>query len=112
MSVISRISAFLYHVFIVPEEIPLFQELFVDKNPYYTEETGGYWYLDGSFVALEYNEDFKRELEAYKYYSKRHKKDILLPKLIECFDLFCLENTSKDVIITTVPLHILSYLKR
>ena len=112
MSVFSRISAFLSHVFLVPEETPVFQELFVDKNPYYQEETGGCWYLDGSFVALEYNDEFKRELEAYKYYSKRQKKDIFLPKLIECFNLFCLENTDKDTIITTVPLHMFSYLKR
>ncbi len=112
MLVLSRIQTFLSHVFLVPEETPLFQELFVDKNPYYREEIGEYWYLDGSFVALEYDENLKKELEAYKYYSARYKKDIFFPKLTECFDLFCLENTNQDTIITTVPLHIFSYLKR
>lgn len=63
-------------------------------------------------MALEYTDELKTELEAYKYYSKREKKELFLPKLIECFELFCLENTDRDAIITTVPLHFLSHLKR
>lgn len=63
-------------------------------------------------MALEYTDYLKKELEAYKYYSKKEKKDLFLPKLIECFNLFCLEGIDKDAVITTVPLHIFSYLKR
>lgn len=63
-------------------------------------------------MALEYTDELKTELEAYKYYSKQEKKNILLPKLLECFELFCLENVDRDAIITTVPLHFFSRLKR
>lgn len=63
-------------------------------------------------MALEYTDELKSELEAYKYYSKQEKKDIFLPKLFECFELFCLESPDKDAIVTTVPLHLFSYLKR
>lgn len=107
-----RIRTFLAHVFLLPEVVPFFQELFIDKNPHYKEIMEEYWYLDGAFVALEYTDELKKELEAYKYYSKQEKKDIFLPKLLECFELFCLESTDKNAIITTVPLHLFSYLKR
>lgn len=63
-------------------------------------------------MTLEYTDNLKAELEAYKYYSKREKKELFLPKLLECFELFCLENTDKYTIITTVPLHFFSHLKR
>ncbi|MDD5377033.1 MAG: phosphoribosyltransferase family protein [Candidatus Gracilibacteria bacterium] len=108
----SRIQQFLSHIFLLPEEPIIFQELFVDKNPNYKEGLGDYWHLDGAFVALEYTDELKTELEAYKYYSKQEKKNILLPKLLECFELFCLENVDRDAIITTVPLHFFSRLKR
>lgn len=108
----SRIQQFLTHVFLSPEEPIIFQELFIDKNPHYKESLWEYWNLDGTFVALEYTDELKTELEAYKYYSKQEKKELFLPKLKECFDLFCLENTDRDTIITTVPLHLLSYIKR
>ena len=108
----SRIQQFLSNVFLMREESSLFQELFIDKNSHYQKSMGEYWNLDGTFVSLEYTLELKTELEAYKYYSAREKKDIFLPKLIECFELFCLENTDRDAIITTVPLHIFSYLKR
>lgn len=109
---IARIRQFLSHVFLSPEEPIIFQELFIDKNPHYKENLWEYWHLDGSFVALEYTDELKTELEAYKYYSKQEKKELFLPKLLECFELFCLENTDRDAIITTVPLHFLSRLKR
>ncbi|MDD5197941.1 MAG: phosphoribosyltransferase family protein [Candidatus Gracilibacteria bacterium] len=109
---IARIRQFLFHVFLSPEEPIIFRELFIDKNPHYKENLGEHWHLDGTFVALEYTDELKTELEAYKYYSKREKKELFLPKLIECFELFCLENTDRDAIITTVPLHFLSHLKR
>ncbi|EKD30277.1 MAG: phosphoribosyltransferase [uncultured bacterium (gcode 4)] len=109
---IARIKQFLSHVFLFPEELIVFQELFVDKNPHYKESLWEYWHLDGTFVALEYTDELKTELEAYKYYSKREKKDIFLPKLLECFELFCLEGIDRDVVITTVPLHFLSHLRR
>ncbi|MDD2916657.1 MAG: phosphoribosyltransferase family protein [Candidatus Gracilibacteria bacterium] len=112
MAFLDRIGIFLSHVFLVPEEAPQFQELFIDKNPYYQEQMGEYWHLDGTFVALEYTDVFKAELEAYKYYSKKHKKEVLLPKILECFEFFCLENTDRDAIVATIPLHIFSYLKR
>ncbi|NDK19632.1 ComF family protein [Candidatus Gracilibacteria bacterium] len=108
----TRIQQFLSHVFLLPEESVILRELFIDKNPHYKKSLGKYWYLDGTFVALEYTPELKMELEAYKYYSKQEKKDIFLPKLRECFELFCLETIEKDAIITTVPLHIFSYLKR
>lgn len=107
-----RIKQFLSHVFLLPEKVPVFQDLFIDKNPSYHRMMAEYWHLDGSFVALEYTDELKRELEAYKYYSKREKSELFLPKLAECFELFCLENTDKDAIITTVPLHLFSRLKR
>ena len=108
----ARIRLFFSHVFLVPEEDTIFQELFMDKNPYYQEIMGEYWYLDGAFITLEYTDELKKELEAYKYYSRQEKKDIFLPQLLQCFELFCLENTDKDTIITTVPLHFISFLKR
>lgn len=112
MKFFERISLFFSHVFLVPEEVPVFQELFIDKNPYYHEEMGEYWHLNGTFVALEYTDILKKELEAYKYYGQEHKKSVLLPKLLECFQFFCLENIDSDAIVTTVPLHFFSYLKR
>lgn len=63
-------------------------------------------------MALGYTDELKSELEAYKYHSKQEKRGLFLPKLIECFDLFCLENADKDAIVTTVPLHFFSHLKR
>lgn len=107
-----RIQQFFSHVFLLPEEPIIFQELFVDKNPHYKESLGKYWYLDGTFVALEYTDELKKELEAYKYYSKREKNELFIPKLTECFELLCLENISRNAIITTVPLHLFSHLKR
>lgn len=109
---IARIKQFLSHVFLAPEEPLVFQELFVDNNSHYKESLWEYWQLDGTFVALDYTDDLKKELEAYKYYSKKEKKDIFLPKLIECFELFCLEGVDRDALVTTVPLHMFSYLKR
>lgn len=109
---IARIKQFLSHVFLLREEPIVFQELFIDKNPHYKESLWEYWHLDGTFVALEYTDELKTELEAYKYYSKQEKKAVFLPKLTECFKLFCLENTEKDAIVTTVPLHFLSHLRR
>ncbi|MFA6090975.1 MAG: phosphoribosyltransferase family protein [Candidatus Gracilibacteria bacterium] len=108
----SRIRLFFLHIFLLPEEEIIFQELFIDKNPYYQEIMGEYWHLDGAFITFEYTDELKKELEAYKYYSKQEKKDIFLPQLLQCFELFCLESTEKDAIITTVPLHFLSFLKR
>lgn len=107
-----RIRQFLSHVFLFTEEPAVFRELFIDKNPYYEETMGECWNLDGAFVALEYTGELKSELEAYKYYSKQEKKELFLPKLVECFGLFCLENADKDAIVTTVPLHFFSHLKR
>jgi len=109
---IARIIQFLSHIFLLPEEPVVFQELFADKNPHYKKSLGNYWYLDGAFVALQYTDELKSELEAYKYYSKREKKDIFLPKLTECFELFCLEGIDRDAVITTVPLHFLSHFRR
>ncbi len=109
---LDRIVSFLSHVFLIPEKPRLFQELFIDKNLYYLEQMGEFWELDGTFVALKYTPDFKKELEAYKYYSQKHKKSLFFPILQNCFDVFCLENTDRDAIITTVPLHIFSYIKR
>jgi len=34
---ISRIKQFLSHIFLLPEESVIFQELFIDKNPHYKE---------------------------------------------------------------------------
>lgn len=34
---IARIKQFLSHVFLLPEDPIIFQELFVDKNPHYKE---------------------------------------------------------------------------
>lgn len=34
---ITRITQFLSHIFLLPEESMTFQELFVDKNPQYKE---------------------------------------------------------------------------
>ena len=107
-----RVRAFIFHVFFLPEETPVFDELFIDKNPYYRETMQEYWALDGTFVALEYTRDLKRELKAYKYYSKREKKDIFAPYLSECFRLLCLENVDRDAIVCTVPLHFWSRMKR
>lgn len=112
ISPLSRIGQFLSHVFLLPEEPMVFQELFIDKNPHYLEEFGEYWKLDAAFVALEYTDDLKTELEAYKYRSRKEKKDIFLPHLSECFSLFCLENVDADAIITTVPIFFLSAWKR
>lgn len=108
----SRILVFLSHVFILPEKDPMFQDLFIDKNSHYQKMMAEYWHLDGTFVALEYTDDLKTELEAYKYYSKQEKKELFLPKLRECFALFCLENTDRDALVTTVPTHLFSRLKR
>lgn len=107
-----RIRQFLSHVFLFAEEPAVFRELFVDKNPHYKEGLWEYWHLDGAFVALEYTDELKTELEAYKYYSKQEKKDIFLPKLTQCFELFCLESVDRDALVTTVPLHFFSHLKR
>ena len=108
----SRISIFFSNVFLIPEETLVFDELFADRNPHYKEAMGEYWNLNGTFVALGYTDELKSELEAYKYYSRQEKKDVFLPKLCECFELFCLENTDRDAVITTVPLHFLSRFKR
>ena len=109
---LSRVKQFFLHVFLLPKEIPIFQELYIDKNIQYKDKAWWYWNLDSSFVALEYTDDLKKELEAYKYYSKEEKKDLFLPKMIECFELFCMESIDKNAIITTVPIHLFSYLKR
>lgn len=108
----SRILTFLSNVFLFPEKTPVFQELLIDKNPYYRKAMGEYWHLDGTFVTLEYTDELKKELEAYKYYSRKHKKDLFLPHMSECFRLFCLENTGKDAVMTTVPIHFFSRVKR
>lgn len=34
---ITRIKQFFSHVFLLPEESIIFQELFIDKNPHYKE---------------------------------------------------------------------------
>jgi competence protein ComFC len=112
MIFLSRISEFLSHVFLVPEEPSSFQELFIDKNRYYLEQMGEFWQLSGAFIALKYTWDLKKELEAYKYHSQKHKKELFVPILQECFDMFCLENTDNNTLITTVPVHIFSYIKR
>jgi competence protein ComFC len=109
---IKRIKWFLAHIFLVPEVPIVFQELFIDKNLHYQKSLWEYWYLDSAFVSLEYTDNLKNELEAYKYYSRQEKKNVFIPKLTECFHLFCLDQIDRDAIITTVPLHICSYLKR
>lgn len=109
---ILRIRQFLSHVFLLPEETPAFRELFVDNNPHYRKPLGEYWHLSGAFVALEYDDTLKAELEAYKYYSREDRKELFVPRLFECFGLLGLEALDSDMIVTTVPVHFLSRLKR
>lgn len=108
---IQRIASFFSHVFLLPRIDPVFEELFVDKNEYYRADIRD-WTLDGTFVALAYESDLKQELGAYKYFGRKHKKDLFLPYLRKCFDLFITEHIDRSAIITSAPLFVLSRLQR
>jgi ComF family protein len=107
----SRIKLFLTNVFLLPEIPPDFSPLFIDKNEHY-RETVHNWSLDATYVALLYTDELKKELEPYKYFSRKEKADLFIPHLFECFSVFCLEKIDKTAIITSVPIFFFSYLKR
>lgn len=107
----SRIRLFLANTFLLPEVPPDFSPLFIDKNEHYREAVHN-WSLDAVYVTLSYTDELKRELEPYKYFSRKEKVDLFVPHLFECFSVFCLEKIDKTAIITSVPIFFLSHLRR
>jgi len=108
---LSRIRLFLSHAFLLSEVPPDFSPLFIDKNEHYRELVHN-WSLDAAYVALSYTDELKRELEPYKYFSRKERVDLFTPHLFECFSLFCLEKIDKTAMITSVPIFFLSHLRR
>jgi len=107
----SRICEFFSNVFLLPPEENIFEELYIDKNDQYKADIAD-WSLDGAYVALSYNSDLKHELESYKYFGRKHKKDLFLPYLRKCFDLFIAEQIEGTALVTSTPLSVFSRLKR
>lgn len=107
----SRIRLFLANTFLLPEVSPDFSPLFIDKNEHYREAVHN-WSLDAAYVALSYTDELKKELEPYKYFSRKEKMDLFVPHLFECFSVFCLEKIDKTAIITSVPIFFLSRWRR
>ena len=107
----SRIHLFFSNVFLLPKEEYIFEELYIDKNDQYKADITD-WALDGAYVALAYDTDLKHEIEAYKYLGRKHKKNLFVPYLRKCFDLFIAEQIDATALITSAPLFIISRLKR
>ncbi|MDD2515992.1 MAG: phosphoribosyltransferase family protein [Candidatus Gracilibacteria bacterium] len=83
-----------------------------DKTDFYKKENLNFL-LDGVYVALEYNDSFKRKIENFKYLHNKELHKKFLPYLKKLFDLYLKNRVKKeDVFIVGVPMTFGRYFAR
>lgn len=83
-----------------------------DKTDFYKKENLNFL-LDWVYVALEYNDSFKRKIENFKYLHNKELHKKFLPYLKKLFDLYLKNRVKKeDVFIVWVPMTFWRYFAR